>query len=519
MVVPTDDSLSRRTGAAMWTAFLPMPLAWDAWALVRAVRAGERVAVARRMARLIAGAVGAALLLWALRGRMAPPCCAASSALDPGAPIGRLVTARLPVTLAVLAAALPLGGLLAAALGALTRRAEVIGGLVGAALAAPVGSASLLVMLTLGVRWGVVPVAGGGVVKIAIAGLLAAALPAALAARSADGLDAAAAFFAAGGWLLGAVILVDAVMNLGGLGGLLLSALRQGDAPAAFGVTAALSGLMLALRLRSAAAHALRASAPGGREAHRHPGGGIAAARLALAAGLVTLALGWAAAGAILPSPEPDSTAVYAPRSAAHPLGADRLGRDVLAAAGESAGDLWAAALVGGLAALGLGGAWGLAAARIGARNDALRDAALAPAEALILFQPALIGLALGGVGSGAALGLILAPRAALALAERGRHGATLPPPAVWPALAVLTSFAALQYSQAVRTLAGNGPLRYHAELIAGAQVAPDGRFLWLALGLVAPGALAAAGAYLAAGALADTLLSDDADVLPRLFS
>jgi ABC-type dipeptide/oligopeptide/nickel transport system permease subunit len=515
MAVPTDDSLSRRTDAAAWTAFLPVPLAWDAWALACAVRAGERAGVIRRMARLIAGAVGAAILLWALRDRMAPPCCAASTALDPGAPVGRLVMARLPVTLAVLAVALPLGGLLSAGLGALVRRADTLGGLVGAMFAAPVGSTSLLVMLTLGVRWGVVPVAGGGVVKLLLAGLLAAALPAALAARSGD---AAAAFFAAGGWLLGAVILADAVMNLDGLGGLLLSALRQGDAPAAFGITAALSGLMLVLRLRFVAAHALRASAPRGREAHRHPGGAIPAARLVFAAGLVTLALGWAAAGAILPSPEPDSTAVYAPRSAAHPLGTDRLGRDTLAAAGESARDLWAAALVGGLAALGLGGAWGLAAARIGARNDALRDVILIPAEALILFQPALIGLALGGVGSGAALGLILAPRAALALAKR-RHGVALPPPAAWAALAVLTSFAALQYSQAVRTLAGSGPLRYHAELIAGAQVAPDGRFLWLAMGLIAPGALAAAGAYLAAGALADVLLSDDEDVLPRFFS
>lgn len=143
------------------------------------------------------------------------------------------------------------------------------------------------------------------------------------------------------------------------------------------------------------------------------------AAALAGLAVLVALALLAAGAPWLLPDPEAmDLTALYAPASAAHPLGTDELGRDVLSRLAHGGRvSLAVAAATAGLAAV-IGTLLGLLAGYHGGRLDALlmrlTDGVMAlPLLPLLIvlaaIDPAKLGIAPDVLGSeGFAIGRII---------------------------------------------------------------------------------------------------------------
>ncbi|GEM_PF-986530 len=562
--------------AAFLGTFLLVPL-WDVYALAIAVRAEGQARPATespllRAARtptlrkliVLAAAYALAWLGFGALGRLiaqpgpfgvlatglanlpalaAGPCCDVSTAVVPGQPAGALVAARLLPTLALLAVATVLAGLLIALLTgaglALRRLSGRLGGvlslmgwLASSVLAAPAGAVMLLVVLVLGVRLGLIPPGGGAAwAGLLAAGLVVAMLPALLAARAALhtrsddpallALTAGHAFFTQAGWLISSAIAVEVVAGREGLGALLVEALRLGDAAVAIRAVQILAPLLLVMGIRAAANAGVRgtlATVPTPRQDKRTP----ARLRIGLAALVILAPLALAALWLPHHADAPDPAAIYERPSAAHPLGTDHLGRDVRGQVGAAVVNSWGTALTAGLVALGFGGLWGVASAaldRRGATGPLLAEVLMLPARAATLAHAPLVALLLlaatGEAGAdpvlwlGAAVGLVLAPRTALAVRAAGEqhgtggHGAAL-------ALFAVDSFAALHYSQIILTLALGasaaaslgGLLARHAELIAGAQVVMGGGYLRLAATLAMPGIAVAAGSFLLQDAL-----------------
>ncbi len=533
--------------------FLLVPL-WDIYALITTLRAGW---LARRLALLGAAC---ALAMAALAWLAGPPI---EPAIQQAAP-----------TLRLIAIAWPAGGLLTLALVGVALAVRRLGGLrrlmagglwLGSGiLATPVG-AVVLVGLLLGLRYELLAplrlLLGGG--------FAAALLPALIAARAGLrawdgagrealppgeriarlGLGAARAFAEQAGWLLGSLVLVEMVLGLGGLGGLLHAALLRADGAALAGALALFPPALLVARVRAALIESVeRACCPPAAAPEQKQAGRLPALRLALAAGLLVAALAvpaWAWRSMPTGADSPDPAAIYAPRSAERPLGSDHLGRDARALVAEAQRATWIIALSAGVVAASFGGAWGIAANAArrwrGRTGELLAGVIRLPADAAILLRPALIGwlVAVAGgslmsarfplLGAGAALGLLLAPRLAWAL---GGHAARSSGPAAgrWLSLIAatfaMTTFAALQASLAGGLLAGGlspallpgaGLIPYQ-EVIASARLAPDGRFVWLAIFAAAPGALAAMAAYLFQDALAGRFAPRCGGALPRLF-
>ena len=551
--------------AAYLGTFLLVPL-WDVWALAYAIRRAHRAGrdaprpllaliLSEPVRRLLvlAAAFGLAWAGLGLPGRLLAqpgpfgvlatglrnlprlaegPCCAVSTVIQPGAPLGEMLAARLPVTLGVLAAAFIGAGAITALLLGVSLAARrwpaglrLAGWLAAAALAAPAGAVALLVVLVPGVRLGLLPTADARApLNVIAAGLVAALLPALLSARAGlreagspggPWFAAARAFSEQSGWLVSSLIAVEAVFSLDGVGALLVEGLARGDAPAAIQAVQVLALLLLVLRLRAEINRAAALALAEG-EHPVEPAGAmrpLPRARLALA--LIAILLPLAVAVMWLPYRQaaPDPAALYQRPSEAHPLGTDHLGRDVRGQVSAGVLSAWGTALAGAVVALGFGGLWGLAASaarrRSGYGTTLLADALLLPAEAAVLIHAPVVALLLQGAGPpaggsalwlGAALGLILVPRTARATAQgaQRRHdwlAFTAP-----LALAVL---AAMEYSQIVALLAPDGLLARHQELIVGAQLVPGGPYLRLGVTLALPGIATTLGAYLLTDAVA----------------
>lgn len=552
-------------GAAYLGTFLLIPL-WDVWALAHAIRHARRTGAGSphpllafilsepiRRLLVLAAAYGFA---WAglgtlsrLIARLGPfgvlatglsnlprladgPCCDASTVIRPGAPLGEMLAARLPLTLGVLAAAFVSAGVLTALLLGVSLAARrwpagvrLAGWLAAAPLAAPVGVVALLVMLVPGVRLGLLPADGARApLYVAAAGVVAALLPALLSARAGlrevdspggPWFAAARAFSEQSGWLISSLIAVEVGFALDGIGALLVEGLAWGDAPATIRAVQALAPLLLVLRLRAeinqAAARALAVDAHPAPEP-ASPAPPLRRARLALA--LLAILLPLAVAVGWLPHRQaaPDPGALYQRPSEAHPLGTDHLGRDVRGQVSDAVLSAWGTALTGAVVALGFGGLWAAAASAVRGRGGRaatlLADVLLLPAEAAILAHAPLVVLLLQGAGPapgvsavwlGVATGLVLVPRAARAAS--GESNA-----ADWLSLAALFALAVLlmmEYSQIIHFLLPGGLLARHRELIVGARLAPGGPYLRLGAVLSLPGIATALGAYLLQDALA----------------
>ncbi len=534
---PPDASPASRllTGwAAFVGTFLFIPL-WDLYALFVTIRqaraaAGNRI-LSRLLGRIVVLAAAFALAISGIGGlarvigqpgpfgfvatglsHLSPPAPAAPLTQ----PIGALIAARLPTTLALLATASILAGLLAIALIGLWRLADrqprftpvlhALADSLPGVLVIPAGSAAVVGTILFGIRFKLFPVgsalADASMLRqawgLVLPGAILALLPGLLAARAAigamrerpagdpvrwalAGTAAARAYMDQAGWLLSGLVVVEGVFGLKGIGGLLLMAISRGDLAVVAGVIGVMAIMLLVARLRAtideAAYEAAALAAPpvdveaAGSALPRR----TMAIKLALA-GLVLLLPLIAIVRGIVALPynpyQTDIMAIYSARSAEHPLGTDHLGRDVQSRVMVAQRNTWAIALSAGVIALAFGSAWAAAAQGAGAlfaqRSDlgAVLAAGVVrlPAEAAVLLHPALVVLAFSIarfsasgqalMGAGVAVGLALTPRIALSLDDLRLFDVG---PRQWSrtALAALPGivFVALTYSLAVGTL------------------------------------------------------------------
>ncbi len=586
-------SPSRRPVSPLWLGlgafagtFLLIPL-WDLGALLYTLRTGWRAPLLRRLARL-AAAFGLALigLGWGSVSRSTYLVAETVIASSPWFSSLRMLA------LATILAAPLIGIVLGLTLGAgyLTRRHKQLGtgvqSLIWVAsglLATPVGSLALTVLLVLGVRLHIIPVGLGGagtelLRSPIVPALLVAMMPSLVAARAglhrwADarqqgitpdrlwallGMEVSRAFTGQAGWLLGSLVVVEAVFGLNGIGRVLRDALLHKSSALFLSTSAALVPVLLAARLRTVLTSSVQRaflgepereeSTPVPKSQPRLPPG--YRLRLAIATGTLLLVLAGLAWPSLSPSrhaTQPDPSAIYQPRSSLHPLGTDHLGRDVLGQVAEAQRNTWGLALAGGAAALAFGGAWGIGSRAIahwrGTAGRVLADLLLVPAEAAILMHPVLVGLLAAGLtdsppagrslalGLGAGLGLLLAPRLAWALGEGSYcpSGRVDRRRAAGAALAVFAAamFAALQYGMAAGMLNAALPpvatlgtlLSRYEELAAGEAIILDGRFVRLALYYTAPGVLSALSVWLAQDALTDLTEGLRESILPHILA
>ena len=590
---PAVMSPSRRPVSPLWLGigafagtFLLIPL-WDLYALLYMLRADWRAPLLRRLARL-AAAFGLALIGLGRVNVFRSVHLVAETAVVSSQWFASLRTLMLATIIAAPLIVAVLGLMLGA--GCVTRRYKRLGAslesLIWAAsglMAAPVGGLALAVLLVLGVRLHVIPVGLGGAeaesLRSQIApALLIAMMPSLVAVQAGLqrwtearqrgaapdrlwallGLEVSRAFTGQAGWLLGSLVVVEAVLGLNGIGRVLRDALLHKNGALFLGTSAVLAPVLLAARLRTVLTYSVQQALLG--EPEREESTQVPKSRpqlssgyklrLAIMAGGLLLVL----AGSVWPSlspsryaTRPDPSAIYLPRSSLHPLGTDHLGRDVLGQIVAAQRSTWGLALTGGAAALAFGGAWGVGSRAItrrwGPAGRTLADLLLVPAEAAILTQPVLVGLLAASfsdsltesrfpaLGLGAGLGLLLAPRLAWMLGDGGYRpsGQMDRRCAAATALAVFAAatFAALQYSLAAGMLNAALPpvatlgtlLSHYEELTIGEAIILDGRFVRLALYDTAPGVLLALSVWLAQAALTDLPSSPRESILSHILA
>lgn len=528
-------------------AFLLNPL-WDIYAILIVIRAwrrpGTRLRAAeslRRIARFGGAALLAGLALGVLvwLGRAATP--------DPAA-----LLLSLWLLLAAIVAGGALTGLFAGVFLVLRRLAargvpgEVAAGLLALLIRSvaslPATGVALLAVLALGVRLGLLPIAGTGdslpdrITHLVIPALSVALLPAWIAARRAVdslpadpaehaalvGSEAARAFFMQGGWLIAGLMVVEPVCAYPGAGALLVRSLAGRDVAVVAGLLPVAAAAITLIRLRAlvigAAQQAIHTKempepVPAG---HAPSGAPDRRRRLWIAAALVAVPLGLGAWGSLSPPHDPayaDPSRLVEKASAEHRLGTDHAGRDVLSRLLAGQAHSLVVIVTAGLLGAALGWLWGQGI-------HAWQPLAIL-AEAAILAAPAPLAAVLPALwlptGSmsiviiGLLIGLALTPRLALASAHPGER-----PPADRIALRFgLAVFAACQISLLNDPIglgipeplpsAGNALARF-AEWIAVSPITNDSRFYWRAIEAVAgtwilTAAFGAFQAALAAGA------------------
>lgn len=365
------------------------------------------------------GAAGLGLLNLPLIAR--GPCCAESWLLSPSEPVTLILLGHLPATLILLGLGALLAGLLAAALlrlESLRLPRWLLAG-IGALLWLPLAPVALLAALAL-TRLGQANSFTAPALNpfaLLIGALLLALLPAGLirsAWRSGPEATARALYRHAdilfAGWLA-----VETILNLPGLGGLLVRALRAADLPVAFALLRLLPLLWLWVRLgqMSPIPDAGHSWVP---PTEPRPGKEIGS----FAPLIALLTLGGLLILWRFPGPEPLRSGALP--AALPPLGADALGRDLLGAAGLNLFDLAFGSLLAALLAGLLGWAWGRLL-RLDMASGWPAAILHAATEWLTLANPAIAALLLmraagAEVLGGLALGLLLTPR--LALTDRG---------------------------------------------------------------------------------------------------
>ena len=539
-------------------SFFVIPF-WDAQSLVKLARGGNS-----EVRRQLTG-FGAALLIaltgwWALRWLFPGGCCRISTVLSPGTSVRALIWPRLLPSFGMLVV-IALSGLIATGLltglSTISRRLEA-SSLVGkmlnmirrtamSLLASPPGHLSLLAVLLAGIRFGLLPVpAGRSAAGLIIPGFIVALLPALIAANRVEHttfpnpsghpkmsiLLAGATFYRQASWLIGGLVVTEAVFGVDGVGKLLAEALRAGDKPIILPVLLLFMAATAFCRLHVISLELSIASAPD-ELAKSVADDTVSWFRWIILAIILIAPLAFALSGSSRPVPDP--SAVYMAPSVHYPWGTDRLGLDIMALARAGIRHGWLIALIGGLVSTGLGGLWasGIRWLR-DTDHPALADGLRTPAESLILLAPAplTLWLLLRSYGPdlpiaalGILAGMVLIPRTAWGLTNR-MHATLRLVDLLKQAGVFLAAggFAALQAHLLVALIVGPGDpgpitpgglVASYQDMIAGANLLNGGPYLRLALALALPGLVLAWGWYLLAQALTDPQNSDvPADLL-----
>jgi ABC-type dipeptide/oligopeptide/nickel transport system permease subunit len=424
---------------------------------------------------LVQLAVRGSLLLAAFAGAFAAwqALPARAPGRPSGLPAGELAAAA-GWSLGVLAAAVAVGtlaGLVLGALGALADQAERrrpwTAGIVKAAgrlaqmpwVALSPATLAILLALRVGVGGGATP----AVLLVTLVGLPATMVAAAVydqVRRNAWRAATGAALAALGRALVaaaGALLVTEPFVNAPGVGRLLFDVLVRG------GGLGPLAAALLVIALAGSAAAlvgdaltalwspraALARSEPAAQRAWLT----VTLALLALPALLFLVSQVAAASG----PPRLDFTALEAPPSLSHPLGTDRLGRDVLGLGLLGLRSSFRDALTAAVLAAACGSAWGGAAAfvaRFGRPGAVVADVLVAPAwtVALVPLLPAVAILAAGGSRQVfvPALAVALVARVALGVRDMGETGTS-------PALQARASVGMLLLCLGVALVAGVG--------------------------------------------------------------
>ncbi len=422
-------------------------------------------------------------------------CCDVSSVIAQGQPVAQLLADRIPATLRLLAATSVAAMILTALLTFVailiyrfTQRRESLGlaifslvklGAIRVFSATAVGL-SLLGILFVAVRWKLLPFGGTFSARgpngipilelvryLILPGLITALLPALISAQAGFrawrswieeghqggdgwailGMEIARTFYEQAGWIIGITLLIETMFAYPGVGQLFLNSIIARDPAVLVTVLALFPLWLLIARLRStltaSALNAYRfhhASDKLDRRGSKHQPASQTPRQmqtiwLGIALFLVLVPVISIVRNSLFSSLDPmasDPQAVYAPRSPEHPLGTDRLGRDVQARIALGQRESGIMVLTGALTALILGGVWGGAAIALKkitgwkpVIGDTVADVLLIPADAAILLHPMIIvlmftisryGTPIGSTVQsialiGSTIGLALAPR------------------------------------------------------------------------------------------------------------
>jgi len=399
---------------------------------------------------------------------LAPPeqqCCEFSTTIAPGRPVSAIMAERIPNTLRLLAGVSIAGMFLTAALVTvallvhqLGKRREMWGTIVYSllrlltvrAMAAPTAGLTLVVVMFLGIRYRLIPIAGVVSMRTANAGtwadrlwhliapsILIALIPALIAAQAGVrawldreerglskrgswailGTSVARAFIEQAGWMLGLTMIVESLVAYPGVGRTLLDAIIRQDAPMLVAALATLPLWLLIARLRAILTESAQRAYLLNEESDRHIAALQPAAKpvrprtidqiwLVVTLALIAVMLAPVVRGLFVsPQAARDMSfqdgqpLVYAAPSPDHPLGTDGQGRDVEARLLEARRVTLGITVIGGLIALTLGGLWGgisilLKSLRPGVLGEVAAHMIRIPAEAAILLHPTLVALA-----------------------------------------------------------------------------------------------------------------------------